>query len=73
LKEAVVNSCPMLEEGPHSKSVCKAASRKGDMGINERNERSYNLDKDRKWKWVRLGIKGEGKAHTPWRQEGKKK
>ncbi|KAJ7790624.1 hypothetical protein B0H14DRAFT_3161295 [Mycena olivaceomarginata] len=49
-KEAVINSCPMLEEGPHSKSVCEAASRKGDVGVNERNERSYNLDIDRRWK-----------------------
>ncbi|KAJ7796796.1 hypothetical protein B0H14DRAFT_3157796 [Mycena olivaceomarginata] len=50
LGEAVINSCPMLEEGPHSKSVCKAASRKGDVGSNEGNEKTYNLDRDRRWK-----------------------
>jgi hypothetical protein len=50
MKEAVINSCPMLEEGPDPKSVCKAASRKGDVGSNGRNERSYSLDRDRRWK-----------------------
>jgi hypothetical protein len=40
----------MSEEGLHSKSFCKASNRKGDVGVNERNERSYNLDRDRRWK-----------------------
>jgi hypothetical protein len=54
----------MFEKGPHSKSLCKAASRKGDVGVSKRNERSYNLDRERRWKWVKLRIKGEGKART---------
>jgi hypothetical protein len=48
LKEAVIDGYAMFEEGPPPKSFCKAASRKGDVGVNEKNERSYNLDKDRK-------------------------
>jgi hypothetical protein len=50
LKEAAINGCPMFQEGPQSKSFCKASSRKGDVGVNEGNGRSYNLDRDRRHK-----------------------
>jgi hypothetical protein len=54
----------MFREDHHPKSCCKASSRKGDVGVNEGNGRPYNLDGDRRWKGVKLGVKREGKART---------